>query len=64
MKKFCLFFFFISVNTFAGTFTTGNWTFTYPESWSTSYAQWGDVGGPTPHGFWNDGAAAVSHLLL
>ncbi|MEE3241301.1 MAG: hypothetical protein VX231_10080 [Pseudomonadota bacterium] len=58
MKKLCLFSFFISVNTFAGTFTTGNWTFTYPESWSTSNAQWGEVGGPTPHGFWNDGAAA------
>ncbi|MAV75650.1 MAG: hypothetical protein CL691_03405 [Cellvibrionales bacterium] len=58
MKKLCLFFFFISVNTFAETFTTGNWTFTYPESWSTSNAQWGEVGGPTPHGFWNDGAAA------
>ena len=37
------------------TITEGNLTFTFPEGWGVTSS--GDIGGPTPHSFWNDGHA-------
>jgi len=46
------------MNVFGGTYTSGNWSLTYPEDWSTSGVNFGAfLGGPTPHHFWNDGKA-------
>jgi len=58
MRRLYLFLLCFSMNVFGGTYTSGNWSLTYPEDWSTSGVNFGAfLGGPTLHHFWDDGKA-------